>query len=93
MALWEGRLITNHLCGAFGIGRQQASKDINAYILLHPANLEYDKSAKGYVPSKAFCPAFMKVLLMNIYVYLRLELSHFSTQNLAHILNGIGITH
>jgi len=32
IALWEGRIITNHLSGAFGIGRQQASKDINAYI-------------------------------------------------------------
>ena len=29
MALWEGRLTTNHLMRAFGIGRQQASKDIN----------------------------------------------------------------
>ena len=25
---WEGRLTTNHLCSAFEIGRQQASKDI-----------------------------------------------------------------
>jgi len=30
IALWEGRLTTNHLCDSFGIGRQQASKDINA---------------------------------------------------------------
>jgi len=29
---WEGRLTTNHLCNAFNIGRQQASKDINRYI-------------------------------------------------------------
>ena len=39
MALWEGRLITNHLMGAFGIGRQQASKDINAYRNLFPETL------------------------------------------------------
>lgn len=58
MALWEGRVITNHLTGAFGIGRQQASKDINAYIALYPANLEYDKKAKGYVPSSNFNAAF-----------------------------------
>jgi hypothetical protein len=31
IALWEGRLTTNHLCATFGIGRQQASKDINTY--------------------------------------------------------------
>ena len=29
LALWEGRLTTRHLCDTFGIGRQQASKDIN----------------------------------------------------------------
>ena len=54
IALWEGRLISNHLIGAFGIGRQQASKDINTYISLCPLNLEYDKKAKGYVPTQAF---------------------------------------
>ena len=32
VALWEGRLTTNHLCNSFGIARQQASKDINAYL-------------------------------------------------------------
>ncbi len=31
-ALWEGRLTTRHLCETFGIGRQQASKDINNYL-------------------------------------------------------------
>ena len=30
IALWEGRLTTNHICHSFGIGRQQASKDINS---------------------------------------------------------------
>lgn len=54
MALWEGRLITNHLTGAFGIGRQQASKDINAYKELYPTNLTYDKKVKGYVPTSEF---------------------------------------
>ncbi len=58
MALWEGRIITNHLRGAFGIGRQQASKDINSYITQYPNNLEYDKKAKGYIPSKTFQPQF-----------------------------------
>ena len=32
IALWEGRLTTNHICHSFGIGRQQASKDINTYL-------------------------------------------------------------
>jgi predicted DNA-binding transcriptional regulator YafY len=57
LALWEGRLTTRHLCDTFGIGRQQASKDINNYIReVGPGNLEYDKFLKGYRPSAAFAP-------------------------------------
>jgi len=49
VALWEGRLTTNHLMNSFGIGRQQASKDINAYLAdIGPGNLEYDRHLKGY---------------------------------------------
>jgi len=57
IALWEGRLTTNHLTESFGIGRQQASKDINTYISdIAPGNLMYDKTLKGYVPSESFKP-------------------------------------
>lgn len=57
IALWEGRLTTNHLCNTFGIGRQQASKDINNYLRdVAPGNLEYDKQLKGYKPTKEFKP-------------------------------------
>lgn len=57
IALWEGRLTTNHLCDAFGIGRQQASKDINTYLEeVGPGNLDYDKHLKGYKPSSSFAP-------------------------------------
>lgn len=57
IALWEGRLTTRHLCDTFGIGRQQASKDINNYIrAVGPGNLEYDKYLKGYKPTPAFAP-------------------------------------
>jgi predicted DNA-binding transcriptional regulator YafY len=57
IALWEGRLTTTHLCDTFGIGRQQASKDINNYIReVGPGNLEYDKYLKGYKPTDAFTP-------------------------------------
>ncbi len=56
-ALWEGRLTTNHLSDTFGIGRQQASKDINNYINeIAPGNLEYDKHLKGYKPTDTFTP-------------------------------------
>ena len=54
---WEGRLTTNHLRDAFGIGRQQASKDINEYNNnVGKGNLEYDKQLKGYKPSSTFKP-------------------------------------
>ena len=57
IALWEGRLTTRHLCTTFGIGRQQASKDINTYLReVGPANLEYDKYLKGYKPTPGFTP-------------------------------------
>lgn len=57
IALWDGRLTTNHLCDAFGIGRQQASKDINNYLeVVGPGNLEYDKFLKGYKPTPSFEP-------------------------------------
>ncbi|NQX88003.1 MAG: WYL domain-containing protein [Halioglobus sp.] len=57
IVLWEGRLTTRHLCDTFGIGRQQASKDINTYNReVGPGNLEYDKHLKGYKPAEAFQP-------------------------------------
>ncbi|MBW3530689.1 WYL domain-containing protein [Shewanella sp. NKUCC06_TVS] len=57
VALWEGRLTTNHLIQSFGIGRQQSSKDINFYLAdIAPGNLVYDKHLKGYKPSDSFIP-------------------------------------
>lgn len=57
VALWEGRLTTNHLCNSFGIARQQASKDIKTYIHdIAPGNLIYDGKLKGYKPSADFSP-------------------------------------
>ncbi len=57
IVLWEGRLTTRHLCDTFGIGRQQASKDINNYRReVGPGNIEYDKYLKGYKPTRDFQP-------------------------------------
>lgn len=57
IALWEGRLTTNHLIDTFGIGRQQASKDINTYLeQVGPGNIEYDRFLKGYKPTETFKP-------------------------------------
>lgn len=60
IALWEGRLTTNHLQRAFGIGRQQASKDINSYASKAPGNLQYDLNLKGYKPTDTFAPCFTR---------------------------------
>jgi predicted DNA-binding transcriptional regulator YafY len=58
IALWEGRLTTGHLCHAFGIGRQQASRDINEYNRhIGIDNLVYDTRLKGYKPSDNFTAA------------------------------------
>jgi predicted DNA-binding transcriptional regulator YafY len=63
IAQWEGRLTTRHLCDTFGIGRQQASKDINNYIReIGPNNLQYDKYLKGYKPTPQFQPQLTKGL-------------------------------
>lgn len=57
ISLWEGRLTTGHLTRCFGIGRQQASKDINLYAReIAPGNIEYDKFLKGYRPTGDFVP-------------------------------------
>lgn len=57
ISLWEGRLTSRHLCDTFGIGRQQASKDLNRYLKeIGPGNLFYDSSLKGYRPTDAFRP-------------------------------------
>lgn len=63
IALWEGRLTTNHLCNSFGIARQQASKDINKYLTeIAPGNLDYDSKLKGYRPTANFKPRLTKGL-------------------------------
>ncbi len=58
IALWEGRLTTNHLSGTFGIKRQQASRDINNYLALAQGNIRYDAKLKGYCPAETFTPRF-----------------------------------
>ena len=90
IALWEGRLTTRHLCDTFGIGRQQASKDINNYIReVGPGNLEYDKYLKGYKPTALFTPRVTEGLadeylhlmarnneLMNVFESLSLDVAN-----------------
>jgi len=63
IALWEGRLTTRHLVETFGIGRQQASRDINVYNReVGVGNLVYNKYLKGYEPAPNFVPAVTRGL-------------------------------
>lgn len=57
IALWEGRLVSNHLQTAFGIQRNQASKLIKQYQdEVSSTNLTYDNHVKGYIPTAQFQP-------------------------------------
>ncbi|KAA1174503.1 WYL domain-containing protein [Marinobacter salinexigens] len=86
IALWEGRLTTNHICHSFGIGRQQASKDINTYLReLAPGNLIYDRHLKGYVPAKTFSPVVTRGLVSE---YLDLLARQ---QNLSHTFESLNL--
>ncbi len=79
IALWEGRLTTRHLCDSFGIGRQQASKDINHYIRnIGPGNLVYDKYLKGYKPTEEFEPRLTRGLA-DEYLHLMARNSELTT--------------
>lgn len=55
---WDGRLNRSDLMEHFGISVPQASSDIASYIELAPGNLVYDRSARVYVASPDFVPAF-----------------------------------
>lgn len=96
IALWEGRLTTRHLCDTYGIGRQQASKDINTYLReVGPGNLEYDKFIKGYKPTPDFKPQVTQGLadeylhlmarnneLMNVFESLALNIANVEVLSL-----------
>ncbi|MFM5191435.1 WYL domain-containing protein [Aeromonas media] len=74
---WEGRLTTNHLCTAFDIGRQQASRDINRYIKEEsPEGLEYDRSLRGYKPTPQFSPRFSEGKVDEYLMLLHREKQH-----------------
>tara|TARA_Y100001938_G_C8027676_1_gene398905 strand:- start:793 stop:972 length:180 start_codon:yes stop_codon:yes gene_type:complete len=46
---------------SFGISRQQASKDIKAYLTERaPKNLTYGRHLKGNVPNLKFAPKFIE---------------------------------
>lgn len=81
VCLWEGHLTTRHLMSTFGIKRQQASRDINAYKAIAPRNIEYLPARKGYCPTQAFTPLFIEGTVDE---YLNLVDSRGFTQGVTH---------
>jgi predicted DNA-binding transcriptional regulator YafY len=79
IAMWEGRLTTNHLCTAFRIGRQQASRDINKYLALtEREQLVLDRTIKGYKPANDFVPYYSRGTANE---YLMLLHQQYDTEN------------
>lgn len=54
ISFWEGGINTRRLTEQFGLSRQQASSDINAYRQALPENLRYNPSKKCYQPTDTF---------------------------------------
>lgn len=59
-AFWEGGINRSDITNRFGVSVPQASNDISLYQRLAPENLEYDSSAKRYVPTSSFRPRFLR---------------------------------
>ena len=57
---WDGVLNRSDITERFGVSVPQASNDVAMYRELAPANLQYDASAKRYVPTSEFKPRFLK---------------------------------
>lgn len=57
---WEGGINRGDIIAMFGVSVPQASKDLTMYQEVAPGNIDYDKSAKRYIPSQAFHPRFLR---------------------------------
>ncbi|MGO4999140.1 WYL domain-containing protein [Oceanisphaera sp. W20_SRM_FM3] len=59
LANWEGRITCSHLQYYFKLGRQQANKIINQYQEAYPNGITYCASAKSFLVTADFKPAFI----------------------------------
>ncbi|MFQ3454723.1 WYL domain-containing protein [Bradyrhizobium sp. UFLA01-814] len=57
---WDGSIKRNDIAERFGVSAPQASNDLAQYRERAPGNMEYDPSAKRFVPSSTFRPRLMK---------------------------------
>ncbi|WP_295038381.1 WYL domain-containing protein [Sulfitobacter sp.] len=57
---WEGGINRGDIIEMFGVSVPQASRDLAMYQDTAPGNVDYDKSAKRYVPSHTFRTRFLR---------------------------------
>jgi predicted DNA-binding transcriptional regulator YafY len=60
-AFWLGRVNRSDLEERFGVSTPQASVDLRSYQEAVPNNIEYDATAKAYVPTSTFTPKYFRV--------------------------------
>jgi len=60
-AFWLGRVNRSDLEERFGVSTPQASVDLRSYQETVPNNIEYDATAKAYVPTSTFTPKYFRV--------------------------------
>ncbi|MGZ8284061.1 MAG: WYL domain-containing protein [Allosphingosinicella sp.] len=60
--VWEGRINRSDIRQRFGVTVQQATADLQLYEKIVPANVQYDRNAKTFVPGPHFQPYFLKPL-------------------------------
>ena len=58
---WRERIGLTDLMETFGLSRSQASTDLNSYIKEFPDHLQYDKTARTYVPGSAFAVHYANI--------------------------------
>ncbi len=58
---WEGHVNRSDVMEQFGLSVNQASSDLNRYLVFAPDNMVYDKSARTYIRGTEFKPVFDKL--------------------------------
>ena len=57
---WDGSVNRSDIAERFGVSAPQASSDLAQYRERAPENMEYDASAKRFLPTRTFKPRLMK---------------------------------
>jgi predicted DNA-binding transcriptional regulator YafY len=83
---WDGHVNRGDLVDHFGVSVPQASGDLSRYQEAAPENVVYDKSAKAYVSTPDFRPAFIQPSADAYLAELRLLSSGILSQELASVL-------